>query len=128
MLVNVGSGGGAAAAPAAGGAPATGGTAPEAAKEEEKKEEGKDCACYCDLYLHLLQRRKSPTRTWVSGCSTRWVVEWGKNVLCPEGEVSKAILAYPIAIFMATKGHFLVYTLICFACCEKQSAYRNFPL
>ena len=90
--MNVGSGGGAAAAPAVGGAPTTGGGAPEAEKEEEKKEEGKNCACYYDLYLQLLQKRKSRTRTWVSDYSIRWVVERGKNLLYTEEKISKAIL------------------------------------
>lgn len=82
MLLNVGSGGGAAAAPAAGGA--AGGAAAaaeEAPKEEEKKEEGTFGHQSTDFgprkdkglltYPATPQRRKSPTRTWASVCSTK---------------------------------------------------------
>jgi hypothetical protein len=77
LLTNVGSGGGAAAPAAAGGAPgAAGGDAAPA--EEEKKEEGLSIpslinvsctSCFADTIL--LQRRRSPTRTWVSVSSTK---------------------------------------------------------
>lgn len=100
MLVNVGSGGGA-AAPAAGGAAAAAGG--DAAPAEEAKEEGTSHALRKNTNLHMifsehpvpplltsshpaienktgllttLQRRRSPTRIWVSVSSTKGIVTW----------------------------------------------------
>jgi hypothetical protein len=82
LLSAVGSGGGA-AAPAAGGAAAAaaGGAAAEEEKKEEAKEEGElespfPAQCFFSvtpdiLTTRCLQRRRSPTRTWVSVSSTK---------------------------------------------------------
>lgn len=73
MLTNVGSGGGAAAAaPAAGGA-AAGGAAEAAAPAEEAKEEGTFQLFRFGFsrLTTILQKRKSPTRTWDSVSSTK---------------------------------------------------------
>ncbi|KAG5949469.1 hypothetical protein E4U53_005860 [Claviceps sorghi] len=98
LLVNVGSGGGA-AAPAAGGAAAAGGDAAPA--EEEKKEEGtsyssapnnstntpispRDHGHPPEIHQRLtsLQRRRSPTRTWIkqSYRMEGWIVHIFYNI------------------------------------------------
>lgn len=71
LLTNVGSAG--PAAPAAAGGAAGGAAAPEAAPEE-KKEEGKSTPGDFLAQTRSLtpaQRRRSPTRTWASVCSTK---------------------------------------------------------
>lgn len=80
--MNVGSGGGAAAAaPAAGGA-AAGGAADAAPAEEAKEEGAYSLSKFANAGIGcvrkeitvtnvFLQRRKSPTRTWVSVSSTK---------------------------------------------------------
>jgi len=79
LLSNVGSGG-AAAGPAAGGAAAAAGGAAEEAKEEEKVEGqySQFLGFRNQLFAlalvganKLLQRRRSPTRTWASVSSTK---------------------------------------------------------
>lgn len=73
--MNVGSGGGAAAAPAAGGAGAAAGGAAEEAPKEEEKEEGEFTCLRSSVHGRHTdiqsQRRKSQTRIWASGCSTK---------------------------------------------------------
>ncbi|KAJ9607512.1 hypothetical protein H2200_007590 [Cladophialophora chaetospira] len=79
LLLNVGSGGGAAAAaPAAGGAASGGGAAAAEETKEEEKEEGTFATKILgtphkgrDTNSLYLQRRKSPTRIWVSVSSTK---------------------------------------------------------
>ena len=96
MLLNVGSGGGAAAAPTSGGGAAASGGGGAAAAEEEKEEEKKEEGMFLDneglnstrrgvslTQCATLQRRKNPTRTWVSVSSTKHSLHLNFCTLAP---------------------------------------------
>ena len=84
--MNIGSGSGAAAP--AGGAAAAGGAAEAAPAAEEKKEEGKSHApgkLRGFVADKSLQRRRSPTRTWASVCSTKRLLSSSLGFACSQG-------------------------------------------